>query len=333
MPLAGAPFVFHIPTDDREPEGGSRAMSWSLTAERARLRMKLRNSLRTWCLAAGSVALLAASAWIVAGATGVFWAAAAGAISFFIAGTLSPSMRLQALHACPSVDGRLAPHQALVDQLSARAGLARPPTLWYSPSASVNAFAIVDRSGTMICLTEGLLRRLDPRELAGVLAHELSHIAAGDIAVMAFTDTVRRLTLFGALAAGALLAFQIPVSVPGLESAISAETVALLVLAPLVIALMHLALARTREYDADFAAAHLTGDPEGLARALDKLDRLQSPWLRRRERRSRRAFTPFLRTHPDTRERIRRLSALRAANVMETGEAIRPREPGALGDR
>lgn len=300
-------------------------MSWSLTAERTRLRMKLRNSLRTWCLGAGSVGLLAATAYMVAGPTGVFWAAVAGAISLYIAGTLSPSMRLQALHACPSVDGRLAPHQVLVDGLAARAGLVRPPTLWYSPSASVNAFAIVDRSGTMICLTEGLLRRLDREELAGVLAHEISHIAAGDLAVMAFTDTVRRLTLFGALVAGALLLFQIPVSAPGLDAAVSTETVALLVFAPLLIALMHLALARTREYDADFAAVHLTGDPEGLARALDKLDRLQSPWLRRREREGRRALAPLLRTHPETRERIRRLSALRAANVMETDRAI-PRE-------
>ena len=85
----------------------------------------------------------------------------------------------------------------------------------------------------------------------------------------------------------------------------------LLIFAPNLSALAQVALSRTREYDADLNAARLTGDPEGLADALAKIERLQGGWLEQILLPGRRVPEPSLpRTHPDTEERIARLMAL-----------------------
>ncbi|WP_425524955.1 M48 family metalloprotease [Stenotrophomonas maltophilia] len=67
------------------------------------------------------------------------------------------------------------------------------------PSAVVNAFATGSKQEASIALTDGLLRRLSPRELAGVLAHEIAHIANEDLRVMGLADSVSRLTSLLAL--------------------------------------------------------------------------------------------------------------------------------------
>ena len=83
-----------------------------------------------------------------------------------------------------------------------------------------------------------------------------------------------------------------------------------LLFAPTVSLALQLALSRTREYDADVAAAELTGDPRGLAMALDKLERLHGGWMERLFM----ARSPrWLRTHPPIGERIRRLLELERA--------------------
>jgi heat shock protein HtpX len=88
----------------------------------------------------------------------------------------------------------------------------------------------------------------------------------------------------------------------------------LLVFAPSLSALAQLALSRTREYDADLNAARLTGDPESLARALARIERTQGGWWERIFLPGRRIPDPsLLRTHPQTRERVERLMALRPA--------------------
>lgn len=65
----------------------------------------------------------------------------------------------------------------MLRELSARAGLSATPVPHYVPSAVVNAFAIGSKQHASIALTDGLLRNLSRRELAGVLAHEVAHIA------------------------------------------------------------------------------------------------------------------------------------------------------------
>ncbi len=73
---------------------------------------------------------------------------------------------------------------ALLRELPARAGLPATPVPHYVPSAVVNAFATGSKQEASIALTDGLLRSLSPRELAGVLAHEIAHITNEDLRVM-----------------------------------------------------------------------------------------------------------------------------------------------------
>ena len=88
---------------------------------------------------------------------------------------------------------------ALLRELPARAGLPATPVPHYVPSAVVNAFATGSKQEASIALTDGLLRSLSPRELAGVLVHEVAHIANEDLRVMGLADSNSRLTSLLAL--------------------------------------------------------------------------------------------------------------------------------------
>ena len=169
---------------------------------------------------------------------------------------------------------------ALLRELPARAGLPATPVPHYVPSAVVNAFATGSKQKASIALTDGLLRSLSPRELAGVLVHEVAHIANEDLRVMGLADSDSRLTSLLAL------------------------------MGQIAILLAQLGLSRVREFDADRLAAELTGDPQGLAPALAKIERVSRSW---------RAWLwpgwgnpepSCLRTRPATQERIARLLTL-----------------------
>ncbi|HHO81737.1 MAG TPA: peptidase M48, partial [Halothiobacillus sp.] len=87
--------------------------------------------------------------------------------------------------------------------------------------------------------------------------------------------------------------------------------------APTLSALAQLGLSRTREYDADLQAARLSGDPEGLARALIKIERMQGGWIERLFMPRRKTFlASLLRTHPTTEERVKRLMTLPLADPL-----------------
>ncbi len=197
-----------------------------------------------------------------------------------------------------------------VVELGRRAGLPRIPTLYYLPSRMVNAFATGTQKRAAIAVTDGLLRSLDSREAIAVLAHELSHIQHNDMRVMGLADLFSRLTstlsLFGQL----LLLLNLPLLIFS-NAAINWFAILILIFAPNLSALAQLGLSRTREYAADLNAALLTGDPEGLARALIKIERQQGSFLEQIILPGRHTPEPsLLRTHPPTRERVRRLREL-----------------------
>ncbi|WP_411143207.1 zinc metalloprotease HtpX [Streptomyces sp. x-80] len=156
-----------------------------------------------------------------------------------------------------------------VDRLCALADMPKPRVA-IADSDVPNAFATGrNQKNSMVCATTGLLRRLEPEELEGVLAHELSHVAHRDVAVMtiaSFLGVLAGIITRAALWSGvgrnnrdqnAAIAVLIVTAVSAVVYAISF--------------LLTRLLSRYRELSADRAAAILTGRPSALASALTKV--------------------------------------------------------------
>jgi heat shock protein HtpX len=200
---------------------------------------------------------------------------------------------------------------AIIDTLSDRAGLSHPPDLYYVPSRMINAFTVGRRQRAAIAVTDGLLQALDTRETIAVLAHELSHVRSDDIWVMGLADMFSRMTSLLSMFGQILLLVNLPLILVG-EATISWLAILVLIFAPTLSLLAQLGLSRTREYDADLNAVRLTGDPDALASALAKIERIQGGWLERIFLPGRRIPDPsMLRSHPPTEERIKRLLSLK----------------------
>ncbi len=289
----------------------------------ARQRHRALNTVHTWLLAGGSLALLGVTAYVFAGAAGVIAALAVGSVSMAVVGRVSPRMVLAMYKAEPVPRYRFTEAHRILDTLSRRAGLAVAPKLHVVPSATVNAFAVGRRDESAIAVTDGLVRLLSVRELAGVLAHEVSHIANADLRVMALADMVSRYTAFmSSVGLFALLA-NLVFAAGGYAMQVPWYAVLVLVASPSVGSLLQLALSRTREFDADLGAVILTGDPDGLASALVKLDRVQTRhWEAMVLPGGRLPGPSILRTHPPTDQRVERLMAVRdgAAKPIDIGQ-------------
>jgi heat shock protein HtpX len=140
------------------------------------------------------------------------------------------------------------------------------PRVYISPAAAPNAFATGrNPHNSAVCVTEGLRRMLNEKELAGVIAHELSHVKNRDILIGTIAATIG-----GAISYLSYMAFWFG---GGRRDDRGNPLVALLILilAPIAATLIQLAISRSREYQADASGAELTGEPEGLAQALEKL--------------------------------------------------------------
>ncbi|MFQ5784763.1 MAG: zinc metalloprotease HtpX [Alphaproteobacteria bacterium] len=278
--------------------------------ERQILNHQISNLLQSLLLFGGMVGLLTVIAWIIAGPGAIVWTLGLGVVLFALGPQASPRLILRFYGARP-----VAPHEApeiheLIAALAAHSGLDHTPRLFYVPSRTLNAFTLGHRDDAAVVVTDGLLRRLDSRELAGVLAHEMSHVAHNDMWIMGLADSMSRLTRTLSLLGIMLLFINLPLFLLG-AAHLPWLAIPLLIASPTLSALLQLALSRNREFVADLGAAQLTGDPMGLAGALDKLERYQGrmweqilmPGLRLPE-------PSLLRTHPPTEERVRRLMEL-----------------------
>jgi heat shock protein HtpX len=171
----------------------------------------------------------------------------------------------------------------------------------------MNAFAVGRREDSAIAITDGLLRAMNMRQLAGILAHETAHIKNGDLKVMGLADVLNRITSFLSTLGliGIPLVFGTGLNVP-------LYGLVLLVFAPTIGGLLQLGLSRAREYDADLDGVTLTGDPDGLASALQVLESSQKGlWEGMFLPGGRMPQPSIMRTHPKTEDRIARLAALR----------------------
>lgn len=213
--------------------------------------------------------------------------------------------------AVPLTDPRLAWLVDDVRDLAQRAGMPMPKVYIVPHERSPNAFA-TGRSPSkgVVAVTAGLLETLDRRQIRGVLAHELGHIAHRDTLVSAVAAT-----LAGALTIGARM-----VMFGGRDRDVNpAVAIALAILAPLAAVVMRMAISRTREYGADARAAAITGDPEGLAQALERISGRQVSVPMHTGSESVHYISDgfggtmgkLLSTHPPVDERIRRLRTRR----------------------
>jgi heat shock protein HtpX len=274
---------------------------------------RVRNTLHSVLLVGGLGLLTGFCGWLIWGGMGVAAALAAMGVLFAFAPRLPPELMMRFYRARridPRAGGRLL---HIVDALSDRAELPAAPRVYIIPSMTLNAFASGTPDNAVIGITEGLLRRLNLNELAGVLAHEISHVRNNDLAVMGLADVMTRFTQALAYLALFLALFNLPAFLLG-DAEIPLIGLVLLYLAPAAGSLMQLALSRTREFDADLEAASLTGDPEWLASALQKLERYQGHFWEdmRLPVPGRRIPQPsLLRSHPRTEDRIARLKTLR----------------------
>lgn len=208
----------------------------------------------------------------------------------------------------------------MVDRLRQRAGLPMP-VVAIAPSEQPNAFATGrNPKHAVVCMTAGILRLLPPRELEGVIAHELAHIQHRHMLVGTLAATMAgAVTMIASIARWGLI-----LGTGGRDR--DQNPLALIVMAivaPLAAMIVQMAISRQNEYQADATAARITGDPMGLASALQHIEgyarripmdvnpaaaqlAIINPLSG-----SGRAMIGLFRTHPETEDRIARLRALR----------------------
>lgn len=161
-----------------------------------------------------------------------------------------------------------------VEEMAIAAGLPTPKT-YVQDSDNINAFATGKKpEKSIICVTTGALKKLDKDELEGVMAHEMSHIQNHDILIATVT-----LAVVGTIALLAeILFYSMFFGGAGRSrgrndgnAIVMVLAILLVILAPIFSRLVYLMISRKREYLADSNGAYLTRNPEGLAKALEKI--------------------------------------------------------------
>ncbi len=270
---------------------------------------KTQNAMHTAVLFAALGCLVAMSGWLLFGLPGLAWAAVLFGLALLFMPSLPPELLMRLYRARKVIPQPGDQLSDLLDLLTERAELAKRPALYVVPSMAVNAFAAGKPERAAIAITEGLLRRLTLREIAGVLAHEVSHVRNNDLWVMGVADALTRTTQAMSFVAVFLAVLNVVAAFQG-EQYATWWAILFMYMAPLISNLLQLALSRAREFDADLEAAQLTGDPLGLAAALRRLEETtgrmwEDVMLPAPGRRV--AYPSLFRSHPSTEERVRRL--------------------------
>ncbi len=276
------------------------------------------NLMHTIILVGGIGGLMLLCAYLLSGWFGVVLTAMMVAILWLAAPRIPATVIMRMYGARPVDPVAGARLLGIVRELSRRAELDQPPQLYVIPSMTLNAFATGTDSGPAVAVTEALLRKLSLNELAGVLAHEVSHIRNNDLAIMGLADVMSRATQVMSYFAVFLLIWHLPDALAG-TARVPWTAIVLLYLAPTITSLLQLGLSRTREYDADLEAALITGDPAGLASALQKLERYQGRMWEDLVLTGRRVPQPsLLRTHPATADRVARLRDISPGTIAQS---------------
>ena len=224
------------------------------------------NTMRTGLLLASMMGLFLGVGYLLGRETGMIIAfVIAGAMNFF-AYWNGDKMVLR-LHGAREIDRAAAPEfHDIVAELARRGNLPMPK-VYLMDNPQPNAFATGrNRENAAVAATTGLLQLLNHDEIAGVMAHELTHVKNRDTLVMTLTATIAgaisMLANFGMFFGGNRDRNN-PLGIVG--------AILLMVLAPLAAMIVQMAVSRTREYGADRGGAEISGNPLALASALAKI--------------------------------------------------------------
>ena len=228
----------------------------------------LGNWLKTSILMAGIVALFGVVGAFIGGKTGMLLALVLGGGMNLFSYWFSDKMVLRMYNA-QEVDATNSPYlYNIVQDLARRAALPMP-RVYIINEQQPNAFATGrDPEHAAVAATTGILQMLSERELRGVMAHELAHVKHRDI----LTSTISA-TLAGAISALANFAMFFGGRDENGRPHNPIAGIAVAILAPLAASLIQMAISRAREFEADRGGAQISGDPQALASALDKIHR------------------------------------------------------------
>lgn len=220
------------------------------------------NYFKTAVLLAGLTALFCGAGFLLGGQQGMGIAFVMALGMNLLSYWHSDKMLLKMYGAREVTDGGV---HAMVEELTRDAGMPMPK-VYVIETPQPNAFATGrNPHHAAVAVTRGIIDTLDRRELRGVIAHELAHIRNRDTLIMTVTATIA-----GALSMLANFAMFFGGNRERPGGAIG--TIAVMILAPLAAVLVQMAISRTREYAADRAGAEISGDPEALAMALQKIE-------------------------------------------------------------
>lgn len=272
---------------------------------------------RTFILLAGMTALFVGVGFIIGGETGMMIAfvVALGMNVFAYWNSDKVVLRMyKAVEITPQSQPKLF---HMIENLAHNAQIPTPK-MYLIQQDQPNAFATGrNPQNAAVALTTGLLQRLNEKEIAGVMAHELAHVKNRDTLIMTITATI----------AGAIgMLAQFGIFFGGNRSRFGPIAVILIaILAPLAAMLVQMAISRTREYAADRMGAKICGDPMSLATALEKIAApAQSITNQKAEDNPAtahmfiinplhaRSMDKLFSTHPNTDNRIRELKKLAA---------------------
>jgi heat shock protein HtpX len=276
------------------------------------------NLMKTAILMAAITALFMTIGQLLGGQTGMMLALVVALGMNFFSYWFSDKMVLRMYNA-QEVDASSAPQfYGMVQELAQRAQLPMPKVYLINEDAP-NAFATGrNPANAAVAATTGILRVLSERELRGVMAHELAHVRHRDILISTISATM-------AGAISMLANFAMFFGGRDSEGRSTNPIVGLLVmfLAPIAASLIQMAISRAREFEADRGGAEISGDPQALASALQKIQRYaQGIPLETTERHPETAQMMIMNplsggglrglfsTHPATEERVERLLAL-----------------------
>ncbi|MGE3302754.1 MAG: zinc metalloprotease HtpX [Hyphomonadaceae bacterium] len=228
------------------------------------------NSTKTFTLLAALVALFGGVGYLVGGAGGMMIALAVAVALNAFAYWNADKMVLAHFRAEPADSNHTNPvvRAFLADTLElARRANMPAPKVYLIDSEQPNAFATGrDPAHAAVAASTSLLAMLSRDEVRGVMAHELAHVRHRDTLTMTVTATI-------AGAIGMLANFAMFFGARDSEGRPNMiASLAVMLLAPLMAALVQMAISRSREYEADRGGAEISGDPLALARALGKIE-------------------------------------------------------------